>query len=136
MFQCNGFSTGVHPDDFRGPGFKSGYDPVWMDLLTKHDQQPFHALVGAGNQLYCDEYALSCQISFLLGLSDLYFSLMREGEIRQWNSLDPKKKLDFLISPEMELCIDRFFFNNYCQAFRRGAFARANCSMWAIFFIK
>ena len=53
--QCNGFSAGVDPDDFRGPGFKSGYDPVWMDLLTKHHEQPFHALVGGGNQLYCDE---------------------------------------------------------------------------------
>jgi len=29
----------------------------------------------------------------------------------------------------MKLCIDRFFLNHYCQAFRRGAFARANCSI-------
>ena len=57
--------------------------------------------------------------------------------MRQWASFksDPKKKLHFLMSPEMKLCIDRFFFNHYCQAFRRGAFARANCSMWAIFII-
>lgn len=52
--QCNGFSAGVNPDDFRGPGFKSGYDPVWMDLLSKHAETPFHALVGGGDQLYCD----------------------------------------------------------------------------------
>ena len=51
----------MNPDDFRGPGFKSGYDPVWMDLLTKHNEQPFHALVGGGDQLYCDVYALSVQ---------------------------------------------------------------------------
>ena len=54
----------MDPDDFRGPGFRSGYDPVWMDLLTKHHEQPFHALVGGGNQLYCDEYAISVQIVF------------------------------------------------------------------------
>lgn len=30
FFQCNGFSAGVNPDDFRGPGFDSGYDPVWV----------------------------------------------------------------------------------------------------------
>lgn len=59
FIQCNGFSAGVNPDDFRGPGFKSGYDPVWMDLLAKHAEQPFHALVGGGDQLYCDVYALS-----------------------------------------------------------------------------
>ena len=61
FIQCNGFSAGVNPDDFRGPGFKTGYDPVWMDLLTKHNEQPFHALVGGGDQLYCDVYALSVE---------------------------------------------------------------------------
>jgi hypothetical protein len=44
----------VNPDDFRGPGFQSGYDPVWVDLLEKHADQPFHLLIGGGDQLYCD----------------------------------------------------------------------------------
>lgn len=57
--QCNGFSAGVNPDSFRGPGFNSGYDPVWMDLLRKHAERPFHALVGGGDQLYCDGYVPS-----------------------------------------------------------------------------
>lgn len=26
---CNGFSLTVNPEDFKGPGFASGYDPVW-----------------------------------------------------------------------------------------------------------
>ncbi|KAF5330481.1 hypothetical protein D9619_005986 [Psilocybe cf. subviscida] len=108
---CNGFSAGVNPDDFRGPGFKSGYDPVWMDLLSKHSETPFHALVGGGDQLYCD-------------------SLMREPEMQEWVSkTKPGDKKNFPLSREMELAIDRFFFNHYCQSFRRGAFARANCSI-------
>jgi hypothetical protein len=52
--QCNGFCDGVNPDEFRGQGFQSGYDPVWVDLLAKHTEQPFHLLVGGGDQLYCD----------------------------------------------------------------------------------
>lgn len=52
--KCNGFSAGVDPDSFRGPGFQTGYDPVWVDLLAKHAEQPFHLLVGGGDQLYCD----------------------------------------------------------------------------------
>ena len=44
----------MNPDDFCGPGFQSGYDPVWVDLLAKHAEQPFHLLVGGGDQLYCD----------------------------------------------------------------------------------
>lgn len=56
--QCNGFSAGVNPDDFRGPGYESGYDPVWCDLLEKHSESPFHVLVGGGDQLYCDRSVL------------------------------------------------------------------------------
>ncbi|KAF8803514.1 hypothetical protein BYT27DRAFT_7225881 [Phlegmacium glaucopus] len=108
---CNGFSAGVNPDDFRGPGFTSGYDPVWIDLLFKHAEQPFHALVGGGDQLYCD-------------------AIMREPEMQDWVSVSkPEDKKSYILTPEMELCIDRFFFSHYCQAFRRGAFARANCSI-------
>jgi hypothetical protein len=60
--QCNGFSAGVNHDDFRGPGFRSGYDPCWTDLLAKHAEEPFHALIGGGDQLYCDGQAFDFQI--------------------------------------------------------------------------
>ncbi|KAG8733397.1 hypothetical protein FRC11_006588 [Ceratobasidium sp. 423] len=53
-YSCNGFSAGVNQDDFRGSGHATGYDPLWKDLLDKHAQRPFHALVGGGDQLYCD----------------------------------------------------------------------------------
>ena len=52
--KCNGFSAGVNQDEFRGPGYKSGYDPMWFDLLREHARAPFHVLVGGGDQLYCD----------------------------------------------------------------------------------
>ncbi|KAF7322852.1 C-CAP/cofactor C-like domain-containing protein [Mycena chlorophos] len=41
-YSCNGFSAGINPDDFRGPGYNSGYDPLWHDLLAKHAEKPFH----------------------------------------------------------------------------------------------
>ncbi|EAU88219.2 plasma membrane protein [Coprinopsis cinerea okayama7 len=108
---CNGFSAGVNPDDFRGPGFKSGYDPVWMDLLSKHAETPFHALVGGGDQLYCDV-------------------LMREPEMQEWVSkMKPEEKKAYPLTEEISLTIERFFFNHYCQHFRSGAFARANSSI-------
>ena len=109
--QCNGFSAGVNPDDFRGPGFASGYDPVWSDLLMKHTEQPFHALVGGGDQLYCD-------------------AIVREPELQEWVTCSkPEKKKQFAMTEEMLFAIDRFYFNHYCQVFRSGAFARANSSM-------
>ncbi|KIY71124.1 hypothetical protein CYLTODRAFT_419127 [Cylindrobasidium torrendii FP15055 ss-10] len=107
---CNGFSAGVNPDDFRGPGFASGYDPVWIDLLAKHAEQPFHVLVGGGDQLYCDR-------------------VTREPELQDWVSSNPDKRQTFRLTEEMLEAIDRFYFNHYCQAFRTGAFARANSSI-------
>ena len=109
--QCNGFSAGVNPDEFRGPGFASGYDPVWSDLLEKHAEEPFHALVGGGDQLYCD-------------------AVIREPEMQEWvTTQKPEKRMAFQMTQEMLFAIDRFFFNHYCQVFRSGAFARANSSM-------
>ena len=34
------------------------------------------------------------------------------------------------LSAEMSSAIDRSYFNQYCQVFRSGAFARANSSMY------
>lgn len=39
-------------------------------------------------------------------------------------------KMKYRLTEEMVLAIDRFYFNHYCQAFRSGAFARANSSMY------
>ncbi|KAH8833526.1 hypothetical protein DL96DRAFT_1456583 [Flagelloscypha sp. PMI_526] len=107
---CNGFSAGVNPDDFRGPGFRSGYDPLWTDLLEKHNAQPFHALVGGGDQLYCDR-------------------ILREPELQEWNNLSPNERKTHGLTDEISEAIDRFLFNHYCSSFRSGAFARANSTI-------
>jgi hypothetical protein len=55
---------------------------------------------------------------------------MREPEMQEWvSTLKPEEKKTYPLSEEIKIAIDRFFFNHYCQAFRTGAFARANCSM-------
>ncbi|KAG7092398.1 hypothetical protein E1B28_008755 [Marasmius oreades] len=108
---CNGFSAGVNPDDFRGPGFQSGYDPCWTDLLSKHSERPFHAMIGGGDQIYCDP-------------------LTREPELQEWvtrTKAEGKKR--YPLSDEITNAIDRFFFSHYCKQFRSGAFARANSSI-------
>ncbi|TDL27575.1 hypothetical protein BD410DRAFT_812553 [Rickenella mellea] len=110
-YSCNGFSSGVNPDDFRGPGFKTGYDPVWTDLLEKHAEHPFHILVGGGDQLYCD-------------------GVTREPELQEWMTLSkPDLRRAYQLTEEVELAIDRFYFNHYCQVFRSGAFSRANSTI-------
>ncbi|WVQ79519.1 hypothetical protein IAT38_001618 [Cryptococcus sp. DSM 104549] len=107
---CNGFSSGVNPDDFKG-NYPSGYDPVWEDLLLKHNEKAFHCMVGGGDQIYCD-------------------ALTREPELQGWiNAPDRKSKLAYPLTDEMRSAIDRFYFNHYCKIFRSNAFGRANCSI-------
>ena len=36
----------------------------------------------------------------------------------------------YLLTPEIQGAIDRFYFNHYCRSFGSGAFARANSSMY------
>ncbi|KAF8491943.1 hypothetical protein JB92DRAFT_2797405 [Gautieria morchelliformis] len=108
---CNGFSAGVNPDDFRGPGYNNGYDPVWTDLLAKHFEAPYHVLVGGGDQLYCD-------------------ALTREPELQDWvNTKSPSQRKVYPLTTEILSAIDRFYFNHYCLVFRSGAFACANSTI-------
>ncbi|KAG8921391.1 hypothetical protein FRC02_000272, partial [Tulasnella sp. 418] len=87
-YSCNGFSAGINPDDFKGPGFASGFDPLWEDLLEKHIAKPFHILVGGGDQIYCD-------------------SLTLEPELHEWVHLKTQKdKLNYTITDEMKFAID------------------------------
>ncbi|KAJ7685037.1 hypothetical protein DFH06DRAFT_969067 [Mycena polygramma] len=109
-YSCNGFSAGVNPDDFRGPGYNSGYDPVWIDLLSKHAEEPFHVLVGGGDQIYCD-------------------GLTREPELQEWINSKPHDRKQCQLTDEISSAIDRFYFNHYCSQWRSGAFARANSTM-------
>ena len=131
--QCNGFSAGVNPDDFRGPGFQSGYDPVWVDLLAKHAEQPFHVLVGGGDQLYCDGCVVHLHLQFCFCKLKFgnCFRVAREPELQGWVKHQSKKeKMKYRLKQDMLDAIDRFYFNHYCQCFRSGAFARANSSMY------
>jgi len=47
-FKCNGFSAGVNPDDFKGPGFQSGFDPGMANLADLHNKSltEHHSLAG------------------------------------------------------------------------------------------
>lgn len=41
---CNGFTLSVNPAEYNGP------DPLWKDVLSKHQQRPFHVMLGGGDQ--------------------------------------------------------------------------------------
>jgi hypothetical protein len=86
-------------------------------------------------------YSLVAAIKFtptraLFGLASAYLEselcsrVVLEPEMQEWLKLkNPEKKMNYPLTEEIEVAIDRFHFNHYCQSFRSGAFARANSSM-------
>ena len=122
----------MDPDSFRGQGFQTGYDPVWVDLLAKHAEQPFHLLIGGGDQLYCDACVM-LRSFYLSGARIMYLCsrVVREPELQGWlNQPKLDKKMHYPLTNEVLSAIDSFYFHHYCQIFRSGAFARANSSMY------
>ena len=65
-----------------------------------------------------------------VGILSSFRSLMRERELQGWVAMKPDQRKAQPLTEEIAATVDRFYFTHYCQAFRRGAFARANSSMY------
>lgn len=80
--------------------------------MKKHCDEPFHMLMGGGDQLYCD-------------------GVIREPELQDWlHTTNQDTKMNYRLTEEIQAAIDRFYFNHYCNVFRSGVFSKANCRMW------
>ena len=90
----------MDPDSFRGLGFQTGYDPVWVDLLAKHAEQPFHLLIGGGDQLYCDGCVILRRLCYVSGARIMFQSrpgtritgMAKSPKTRQENALSRNKR--------------------------------------------
>ncbi|PWN33689.1 uncharacterized protein FA14DRAFT_136026 [Meira miltonrushii] len=97
---CNGFSASLDPAEWNGP------DPLWNDCLKEHEKKPFHAVVGGGDQIYCDK-------------------LTGEPEMKPWvDCEDPKKRMKMELTEDIKVCMERYFFHHYCEWFGGGSFSR------------
>jgi hypothetical protein len=99
---CNGFSHGIDPNQFNGP------DPMWRDVLNTHQTQPFHVMLGGGDQLYNDR-------------------VMEETTLfKQWSDIkDPHHKERLPFTPEIQSELEVFYLNRYCMWFSQGLFGLA-----------
>lgn len=100
---CNGFSMSVNPNDLSGP------DPMWRDVLNTHQTQPFHVMIGGGDQVYND-----C----LIGESELF---------NQWldmTNLEDKRLAPFTRAMQDEL--EELYLERYCMWFSQGLFGLAS----------
>ena len=98
---CNGFSLSVDPNVFAGP------DPLWRDVLNAHQTQPFHVMLGGGDQIYND-------------------AVMRDTtHFRAWLEMNPVHKHDAPFTPEMQDELEGFFLERYAMWFSQGLFGMA-----------
>ncbi|KAK5132641.1 hypothetical protein LTR08_008763 [Meristemomyces frigidus] len=98
---CNGFSVGTDEEAWSGPA-------LWNDVLRVHDQQPFHVMVGGGDQIYNDSVRVS-------------------GPLRAWTDIsNPHKRREYPFGEELRAQCDEFYFLNYCRWFSTEPFATAN----------
>ncbi|KAF5871611.1 uncharacterized protein Bfra_008634 [Botrytis fragariae] len=103
FYSCNGFTMDIHPNDFSGP------DPLWRDVLNTHQTQPFHVMLGGGDQLYNDHM------------------MQRTTLFKEWlNIKNPLRKEALPFTPEMQDEMEHFYLDSYCMWFSQGLFGVAN----------
>ena len=98
---CNGFSVGTDMDTWKGPS-------LWNDVLRVHAQQPFHVMIGGGDQIYND-------------------SVRTDGPLKPWTAIsNPQKRRDFPFGEDMRAQCDEYYFDNYVKWYGTDSFADAN----------
>jgi len=103
FYSCNGFSSSVDTDSFSGP------DPMWRDVLNSHQSQPFHVMLGGGDQVYNDKAMQETKI--------FRKWLMHKNPIHKHNAPFPA---------EMQNELEEFYLERYCMWFSQGLFGMAN----------
>lgn len=100
---CNGFSLSVNPDQFSGP------DPMWRDVLNTHQTQPFHVMIGGGDQIYNDR-------------------VMKDTTVfQEWLAIkNPLHKHNAPFTQQMQQELELFYLNRYSMWFSQGLFGLAN----------
>ncbi|KAK3336039.1 hypothetical protein B0T19DRAFT_26561 [Cercophora scortea] len=100
---CNGFSLNVDTDQFSGP------DPMWRDVLNTHQSQPFHVMIGGGDQIYNDKCMQETK----------YFKAWLEIK-------NPLHKHHAEFPPQMQNELEHFYLERYAMWFSQGLFGMAN----------
>ena len=100
---CNGFSLSVDPNAFSGP------DPLWRDVLNRHQRRPFHVMLGGGDQIYND-------------------AVMHQSQLfREWLEIkNSHHKATAEFTPAMRQELETFYLEHYSMWFSQGLFGMAN----------
>ncbi|KAI8872470.1 hypothetical protein GQ42DRAFT_177137 [Ramicandelaber brevisporus] len=90
---CNGYSEGVDVEK------EGGHDILWSDFLRKHEAEPFHVMVGGGDQLYCDP-------------------LWKLPQLQPWLAIEDKNARQIApFTEEARAVVEDFYFHHYVKCF-------------------
>lgn len=99
---CNGFSHDIKTDELCGP------DPLWRDVLSKHQSNPFHCMIGGGDQVYMDCAMTDTKI------------------FKKWIQVRTEhEKHSASFSAEMQDELEQFYLDRYSMWFSTGLFGMA-----------
>ncbi|KAK4161980.1 hypothetical protein QBC43DRAFT_89456 [Cladorrhinum sp. PSN259] len=98
---CNGFSVGTDEDAFNGPC-------LWKDVLRRHQEAPFHVMIGGGDQIYNDGIRVGGPLSTWTGISN------------------PKKRREYPFPESLREKCDDYYLKNYIRWYGTEPFASAN----------
>lgn len=99
----NGFGPNVDSNPLCGP------DPLWRDILNEHQTQPFHVMIGGGDQIFNDGV-----------ITDL---AMFQEWIKIKNAAD---RYGAPLTPEFRAELEKFYLERYASWFSQGLFSLAN----------
>lgn len=101
---CNGFSVGTDMNTWKGPS-------LWKDVMRVHTEQPFHVMIGGGDQIYND-------------------GIRTEGPLKEWTDIkNPHKRRDYPFGEDLRVKCDIYYFENYVKWYSTDAFAVANAQI-------
>ncbi|RAL09303.1 uncharacterized protein BO97DRAFT_172133 [Aspergillus homomorphus CBS 101889] len=98
---CNGFSVGTDMNAWVGPN-------LWNDVMRVHGQKPFHAMIGGGDQLYCD-------------------GIRVDGPLKAWTAIaNPHKRRAHSFDNDLRAQCDEYYYANYVRWYSIKPFKTAN----------
>ncbi|KAL2122721.1 hypothetical protein VTJ04DRAFT_3176 [Mycothermus thermophilus] len=101
FFSCNGFSVGTDEEAWSGPA-------LWNDVRRKHEERPFHVMIGGGDQIYNDGIRVS-------------------GPLQGWSNIsNPKKRRDHPFPESLRRECDDYYLKNYIRWYSTEPFAAMN----------
>lgn len=98
---CNGFSIGTDEDQWSGTA-------LWNDVNRKHQEQPFHVMIGGGDQIYNDNVRVT-------------------GPLKHWTAIgNPLKRREFAFTDQLRADCEEHYYQNYINWYGAEPFATAN----------